>query len=203
MRPISRPPYSGSQVTHYKSYLPHLITAYGNYCSYCERLDKADVEHVVPTSHNADLELEWSNLILGCARCNRDFKKNKNQSRTGYVWPDQHNTYHILKYYTDGRVEPALHLTELLKQQVKNTIDLVCLDDSEQLQKPLCLGRRQTFQLAKLIKKNYLAGVQTLDEVMDCAKINFWSVWYTEFYNVPEVKIALENLLPNTDIHRQ
>lgn len=202
MRPISRPQYTGSTITQYKSYLSYLIDAYGNYCSYCERADKVDVEHIVPTSHNADLELEWSNLILGCPRCNRDFKRNKNESRTGYIWPDTHNTYHLLQYHTDGRVEPVLNLTESLKTQVQNTIDLVCLDDSEQPQKPLCLGRRSDFQKANIIKNNYIRGNQTLEEVCILAKGNYWSVWYTVFYNIPEVKAALETLLPNTDIHR-
>ncbi|ATM98653.1 hypothetical protein CRN77_02440 [Proteus vulgaris] len=202
MRPISRPQYTGNTVTQYKSYLSHLIDAYGNYCSYCECKNKVDVEHVVPTSHNAALKLEWTNLILGCPRCNRDFKNNKNESRIGYVWPDEHNTYHLLKYHMDGRVEPALNLTTPLKRQVQNTIELVCLDDSEQPQKPLCLGRRDVFKMANIIKKHYVNGYQTLDEVMDCAKTNFWSIWYTVFYDIPEVKLSLETLLPNTAADR-
>ncbi|MBG6027568.1 HNH endonuclease [Proteus mirabilis] len=202
MRPISRPQYTGNTITQYKSYLSYLIDAYGNYCSYCERTDKVDVEHIVPTSHNADLELEWSNLILGCPRCNRDFKRNKNESRAGYIWPDTHNTYNLLQYHTDGRVEPISNLPEALKSQVQNTLDLVCLDDSGQPQKPLCLGRRNAFQMANIIKDNYIRENQTLDEVCIFAKGNYWSVWYTVFYSIPEVKTALENLLPNTDIQR-
>lgn len=202
MRPVSRPLYKGRAVTEYKSYLPDLIIAYGNYCSYCERMDKTDVEHVVPKSRDASLELEWSNLLLGCPRCNRDFKKSKNLSRTGYVWPDEDNTYFLLYYHSDGRVEPAVGLSITLRKNVQNTIDLVCLDDSKQSQKPLCLGRRKAFKMANIIKRNYLSEVQTVEEVLDCAVTGYWSVWYTVFRDVPSVKEALEHLLPNTDVNK-
>ncbi|TKI05690.1 HNH endonuclease [Martelella alba] len=202
MRPILRPAYTGPAITDYKSYLSSLLTAYGNYCSYCERMDKVDVEHVVPKSHARHLEVDWHNLLLGCPRCNRDFKKNRNTSRVGYVWPDEDNTYTLLKYHADGRVEPAAGLPRPLQKRVLATLNLVCLDDSTKVQKPLCLGRRTAFQIAEMVKQNYLAGNQTLEEIKDFVRAGHWSVWYTVFRDIPEVMRALAELHPNTDIHR-
>ncbi len=97
MRPVQRPDIEETHTT-YSSYLEPLIRSFGQYCSYCERWDKLDVEHVVPKTKAPHLKTEWDNLLLGCARCNRDFKKNKNDKRDGYLWPDTHNTFRAFTY---------------------------------------------------------------------------------------------------------
>lgn len=200
MRPVSRPKHTGEQHTNYKKFLAPLLDSFGSYCSYCERADKLDVEHVAPKSKNPDLEVDWNNLLLGCPRCNRDFKKSKNDNRAGYVWPDTHNTFKLLHYFDDGRVKPAQDLKSPVKDEVENTIALVCLDDSKQPQKTLNLARRRKFKLARIAKDKYQQGNHTLDEILLLAEEGLWSVWFTVFKDIVEVKNALleYNAYPNT-----
>ncbi|MFJ5470652.1 HNH endonuclease [Pectobacterium carotovorum] len=202
MRPVHRPIYAGTAYSNYKDYLPALLSAYSGYCSYCERPDKVDVEHVVPKSHAPQLVTDWNNLLLGCPRCNRDFKKNQNQQRSGYVWPDMDNTFKLLEYYPDGRVGPKSGLSPSQTAEIQATIDLVCLDDANQVQKPLNLGRRRAFNIATRAKVRFSANQLTIDEVMDMAEMGFWSIWYNVFQNVPEIQRELETLYPNTEINR-
>lgn len=202
MRPVMRPTYKEKH-KDYKSFLSPLIKSFGAYCSYCERVDKLDVEHVAPKSKNPALETEWENLLLGCPRCNRDYKKSKNDSREGYVWPDTHNTFALLLYLADGRVKAANDLTQETKSAVENTIELVRLDDGKEAQQVLNLARRQKFKIANRAKQKYLDGHQTLEEVIDQAKEGFWSVWFTVFHEITDAKQALltSKAFPSTSIN--
>ena len=202
MRPVVRPVYTGTQYKDYKSFLTPLLTSFGAYCSYCERADKLDVEHVAPKSKNPALETEWNKLLLGCPRCNRDYKKSKNGNREGYVWPDTHNTFALLNYFEDGRVKAADGLMQETKSAVENTIKLVCLDDGRKPQKILNLARKRKFKIANSAKQKYLAGHQTLQEVLDQAEDGFWSVWFTVFQDQADVKQALltAKAYPNTSL---
>lgn len=194
MRPVVRPVYTGTLYRDYSGYLAPLLTVFGHYCSYCERLDKLDVEHVVPKSHRPDLELEWTNLLLGCSRCNRDFKKNHNDSRDGYIWPDKDNTFALLRYLPSGAVKPATGLTQTEQARTQATIDLVKLDDGKLTQQPLNLARRQTFQMANRVKGRYQNQNATIEEICEMAVLGYWSVWMTVFADIPEVVDALQNM---------
>lgn len=205
MRPVQRPVYTGEPVENdYKKYLKPLIDAFGGYCSYCEREDKLDVEHVVPKSKAPGMELDWNNLLLGCPRCNRDFKKSQNDNRYNHVWPDADNTFDLMRYFKDGRVKPAENLSGEVRTAVENTIKLVCLDDSRNPQKPLSLGRRRAFKMAESAKQRYLQGNETLDEVIDEASAGYWSVWYTVFKDIDAVATRLigDEQFPNTKVTR-
>jgi len=194
MRPVVRPVYTGTLYQNYGSYLKPLLKAFGRYCSYCERPEKLDVEHVVPKSHRPDLELEWTNLLLGCPRCNRDFKKNHNDSRDGYIWPDKDNTFALLHYLPSGAVKPATGLTQTEQARTQATIDLVKLDDGKLTQQPLNLARRQTFQMANRVKGRYQNQNATMEEICEMAVLGYWSVWMTVFADIPEVVDALQNM---------
>jgi len=61
-----------------------LARSYHNKCGYCERLQKADIEHYRPKKAVAEdnthhgyywLCYEWTNLIPACVKCNRDGAK--------------------------------------------------------------------------------------------------------------------------------
>ena len=200
MRPLIRPEFEDSQPTNYKKYLRPLIDAFGQYCSYCERIDKLDVEHVEPQSANAALSLEWSNCLLGCPRCNRDFKRSNNRSRQGFCWPDEQDTFKILRYFSDGRVKPQINLTPEQLVAVEATIHLTRLDDGKEPQIVLNLARRMKFKAARRAKKHFEDGIESVDDVLQQASEGFWSVWMTVFADVPEVKRALcnSNSYPNT-----
>lgn len=61
----------------------HLAKSYLNKCAYCERLEKADIEHYRPKKSVKDethdgyywLCYEWTNLLPSCVKCNRDGAK--------------------------------------------------------------------------------------------------------------------------------
>tara|TARA_R110000868_G_scaffold60556_2_gene184797 strand:- start:2729 stop:3631 length:903 start_codon:yes stop_codon:yes gene_type:complete len=61
-----------------------LALSYHNKCAYCERLEKADIEHYRPkkkvaedNTHNGYYWLcyEWTNLLPSCVKCNREGAK--------------------------------------------------------------------------------------------------------------------------------
>lgn len=200
MRPVVRPAYTGTLYKDYSGYLTPLLKAFGHYCSYCERHDKLDVEHVLPKSHRPDLKLEWANLLLGCPRCNRDFKKSHNDSRDGYIWPDKDNTFALLCYLPSGAVKPATGLTQSEQTRAQATIDLVKLDDGGLAQQPLNLARRRTFQMANRVKSRYQNQNAMIAEVCEMAALGYWSVWMSVFADIPEVVDTLQNMpeYPNT-----
>ncbi|KEQ18530.1 HNH endonuclease [Endozoicomonas numazuensis] len=203
MRPVDRLDIENSYST-YKSYLKSLIESFGQFCSYCERPDKMDVEHVVPKSKEAGLEVEWTNLLLGCSRCNRDFKKDKNDRREGYLWPDTDNTFHAFTYEETGRVFANPELDNAARQAAENLKVLVKLDDGLEVQKTLNLGRRAEFRRANLIKDQFANGYIDIEGIMIMLdRVSYWSVWMTVFADVPEVKACLldSDCFPNTATH--
>ena len=202
MRPVKRSDIAKSY-RDYKSYLKPLIKNFGPYCSYCEAQEKLDVEHVVPKSKAEDLELEWSNLLLGCARCNRDFKKAWNNDRNNYLWPDTNDTFHAFVYEDTGRalVNPALD--SAAQAAAKNIRELVKLDDGSRDQPVLNTRRRARFGMARTMKELYLDGALDLEGLMGVVySAPSWSVWMTVFADAPEVKERLLNddHFPNTAV---
>lgn len=203
MRPVQRPVINKTYKT-YKSYLKPLIESFGQYCSYCERPDKMDVEHVVPKSRNAELKAEWNNLLLGCARCNRDFKKDRNDLREGYLWPDTDNTFRAFIYEETGRVLVNPELDDATQQAADKLKALVKLDDGQEVQKTLNLGRRAEFRRANLMKIQFLSECMSLDDLMLMVdRAPYWSIWMTVFFDVPEVKAQLltASAFPGTARH--
>lgn len=196
MRPLQRPPRPIPIPADYKIYLEPLRQAFGSYCGYCERPDKLDVEHVIPKSKVPALEVDWDNLLLGCPRCNRDFKKSRNDDRTGYLWPDQHDTFHALEYLPDGRVKPV---AGAFQHDAAQLIDLVKLEDAAH-QATLNLGRQRMFRLAQRMLEHYQNGHTTIADVIDVARLGYWSVWLTVFANEALVVTALTdpNNFPGT-----
>lgn len=200
MRPVKRPDIENSYST-YKSYLKLLIETFGSYCSYCEAREKLDVEHVVPKSKASGLEVEWSNLLLGCARCNRDFKKAWNDNRQNYLWPDTDDTYHAFIYENTGRVLVSDSLDQANRQAAENIKDLVKLDDGSSDQPVLNTRRRFRFRMARNMKQLYLDAALDMEGLMDVIySAPSWSVWMTVFSDIPEVKERLLNdeQFPNT-----
>ncbi|GAB2931608.1 HNH endonuclease [Rheinheimera gaetbuli] len=187
MRPVQRPACPIVQPRQYKTYLDSLLQVFGAYCSYCERPDKLDVEHVTPTSKEPTLELDWNNLLLGCPRCNRDFKKSNNDNRIGYLWPDTDNTFHVFNYLPDGRVKAV---AGAFSAQAEALAELVKLEDSAH-QSVLNLGRRRAFKIANHMLNRYRTGSADISEVIDNAEAGFWSVWMTVFSSERSVVDAL------------
>jgi len=60
-------------------------------CMYCEskitHIDYGDIEHFRPKVRYRELEFEWSNLGIACARCNRSYKIDKFDENTPFIDP--------------------------------------------------------------------------------------------------------------------
>jgi len=195
MRPVLRPDVKTRYKT-YGSYLEPLIKSFGPYCSYCESAEKLDVEHVVPKSkpQGAPLEVEWGNLLLGCARCNRDFKKAWNDGRGSYLWPDTDNTFQAFTYLPTGQVKVNTALKPSEQQTAHNLMTLVRLDDGLEPQPVLNTRRRSRFNMAEVMKKLFIAGALSLEELMAIVySAPSWSVWMRVFEDVPAVRERLLN----------
>jgi len=192
MRPVIRPLYTGTKYAQYKGYINILVKTFGQNCSYCERIDKVDVEHVIPKTckMGKPLILNWDNFLLGCPRCNRDFKRAKNTTRTGYLWPDMDDTFSCFDYKDDGRLLVKQNLSKVTAYKAKKTLELMMLDDGNTNQPALNLHRRSHFVIANSFRTNYLSGSQKIDEIVK-ASVGAWSVWMTVFIDQPEVVNAL------------
>lgn len=79
---IYREPYSDDDEIRSKVE-DQLAISYFNKCAYCERLQKADIEHYRPKASVKDVKhngyywlcYEWTNLLPACVKCNRDGAK--------------------------------------------------------------------------------------------------------------------------------
>lgn len=197
MRPVTRGPWprnaNGIQKefanANYKGFFEDLLDNFDFYCSYCEKSDNLDVEHVIPKSvpAGADLAVDWNNLLLGCPTCNRDYKKNKNLSRAHYIWPDEVDSFRFYEYSSSGdlRVNSTLSLADQDKAQA--TIDLCGLapkpkDKATESKDFLWLKRSQIWTIAEDYKSKYIAGTETVQSISALASaMGFWSIWVTVF----------------------
>ena len=78
-----------------------LLNATNQKCMYCEsritHIDYGDVEHFRPKEKYPDLEFAWQNLGIACARCNREFKRDKFDETIPFIDPfDEDPENHIV-----------------------------------------------------------------------------------------------------------
>lgn len=211
MRPINRgaiPKNEDGSDLEFKAYsavkIP-LKDRLGSFCSYCEmNIDnQVDIEHVSPKSKNPDLELDWSNFLLGCKACNT-IKGNSNQDRDGYVFPDQDNTAFLYDYLTsDVKVDPTLDTN--IKPLAQATLDLVQLDrrvDTSNRADDRFYAREQARAKANLALEQYIKISSSAPHVTPDLNImtanscnSFFSMWLQIFKDYPEVKrLILQNV---------
>ena len=103
-----------------------LLDRLGPYCCYCERPADLHVEHVVPKSRHPELQEDWANFLLACVNCNAT-KGNGNESRAGYLWPDQDDTEAAYEYFRDGIVRVRGGLPDSTRTKAKRLFHLVGL----------------------------------------------------------------------------
>jgi uncharacterized protein (TIGR02646 family) len=223
MRPIDKenPPKdsNGQEITfkEYQHARRYLINAIGKYCSYCERKIVAGlaVEHVQPKSlpKNKNLELEWSNFLLGCVNCNSN-KLAKDVVLSDYFWADNHNTYSVFSYDASGIVKVSSQITDQQEiQRAINTINLVGLDKKPPKTNTIAWkeasdsrfeDRLQAITDAKTYvtmysnallseRPNYLCFIKTI-----VIGQGFWSIWMRAFESFPEVQKELINSFAGT-----
>ena len=182
-----------------------LLERIGGYCSYCERPGELHVEHVVPRHHRQDLAEEWTNFLLGCANCN-GIKGHRNDSRSGYLWPDQDDTEAAFEYLPDGIVQVRPDLSERDRVQATNLFNLVGLG-----RRPAANPRASDLRWRKrreawgqaVEARETLRRADDGDGVLElvvrlAAAVGFWSVWMTVFADLPRVRELLRDRFPGT-----
>lgn len=211
MRPVERNPWPvdkngrNKEYKAYQSFYEDLIKNFGSYCSYCERPCAVDIEHVIPKNSPKGQELvtDWNNLLCGCDSCNQDYKSNKNQSRSGYLWPDEEDTYICYEYDLTGDMKVSQSLSEIDQKRGQATIDLCGLAP-----KPGIKSKRQDYlrdkrmrmwALAKRFLSLFENSLVDIDLIAETAKESgFWSIWITVFNEHREVVEAISALFPGT-----
>lgn len=206
MRPVERP-INVKTFTKYQNARKDLITAFGEYCSYCEmHLDASlAVEHVQPKDLHAGLALSWSNFLLGCTNCNST-KGTKNPGLGNCLWPDQDNTLIALRYSEGGIVDVNPTLNPQQTALAKVLIDLVGLDrkaDDATASDRRWLNRREAWDKAKraLERLGRADNNDMREQIVETATANgYWSVWMTVFSQDIDMRQRLINAMPGTAV---
>ena len=210
MRRVDRGPWPLDDASNPKNFQPYnkakadLLSRLGEYCSYCERTGDLHVEHVIPRNHRnhrPDLEQEWTNFLLGCVNCNA-IKGDRNDSRNGYLWPDQDDTEAAFSYLPEGIVRVQGNLSGADKKKAKNLFDLVglgrCPANDPCDRDPRWRKRRAAWRQAELARQQVKQGAD-VDWVIELAKaVGFFSVWMTVFAADSQICNRLRRSFPGT-----
>jgi uncharacterized protein (TIGR02646 family) len=187
----------------YQDAKPDLERNLGGYCSYCEIPVSdyaAHVEHIQPKSltQYVSLQYSWSNFLLSCARCNgKDNKGKKDVVFETVHLPHLNNTYISIIYGEGGTVEANKNLKNQELANANALINLVGLDKKPGHPHYLtgdkrCYKRMEVWELAMRKLDSY--NQHKIDElvILELAKgYGFWSIWFSVFINVFEVKKLL------------
>lgn len=215
MRPVQKPSWPKDASGSPKSYKPHTLAkpdleeAIGCYCSYCEEFhSNLQVEHVISVDQDSNRKHDWDNFLLACSRCNgRDNKSNKSVDLSQIHFPHRDNTLHSLIYREGGliQVNPALEQNEW--QKALALVKLVGLDkhpaNPEYPNFPIgdnrWKTRREQWEVATRKRKEFDAGLWMPAHIVEFAKERgYFSVWFTLFEGIPEVRKALMDAFSGT-----
>jgi uncharacterized protein (TIGR02646 family) len=209
MRPIERG-VAPRTYSKYEQAIGDLEERLGSYCSYCERRFPSSlaVEHVVPKSLHPELEIEWTNFLLGCTNCN-SVKGNKSVEIDNFLWCDRDNTFLAFTYLSGGFVRLSDNLNEEHKTRAKALLDLVGLQrhqapgwDDPAPRDKRWKDRELVWLIAEKCRDNFETIVEK-DAARDLVLLTaqgygFFSVWMTVFDAYPNIKRELIKLFPGT-----
>lgn len=212
MRPVERgawPTKNGERVKFkkYSRARGDLVDRMGQFCSYCEQMLPASVavEHVQPKALEPGLEKDWENFLLACTNCNST-KGDKEVDLNQFVWPDKDYTYLYFSYSADGKVRVKSGLSSREKEKAEALIKLVGLQKRppkvgtvayQEASDRRWVNRKAEWAIAETVKKDdYLVlkevfPERALNTLAVAAGKGFWSVWYTVFKDLPEVRKRL------------
>ena len=193
----------------YQSAKSILIANLGQYCSYCEcgyyyARDLA-VEHVQPKGleQYKPLQTKWKNFLLSCDTCNGvDNKGNKDVVLDEVHLPHRNNTFLSLTYLQGGVVTVNPEFTGISRVHAENLWRLVGFDKTPKQARPgdtRWKKRLEDWNIAVEFLLKYNAGQVTTDVVLQIAQCRGdWSIWFTVFKGVDEVRKALIDQFPGT-----
>lgn len=129
MRPVDRGAAPAAAINDYRDAAHPLMTAVGEYCSYCERHISTHlaIEHIQPKSSVPALLTSWANFLLACVNCNSS-KGHTPIVLSNYLWPDTDNTLRAFEYKPGGLVDPAAGLSTVVNNRAVATLTLLGLD---------------------------------------------------------------------------
>jgi len=196
-------------VTEYKNWRRSLIDRIGYYCVYCNQplSHSLQVEHVVPKSPPAGYipgdPLAWDNMLLACGPCN-NAKGNDPIDAITYYLPEEHNTHlpFVIQFAVNvehAQVNVRSTLTAYQTHKAQETIGLLELANID--------DRAAVVDIRSKRRKDALIAISAARGLFDEAKqsptfnilraaeqiarqavaVGFFSIWYEEFSNVPEV----------------
>lgn len=210
-------------VLDYHDWRSLLIDRIGDYCVYCNAplLFNLNVEHVVPikppVGYKAGDKLIWENVLLACGPCNLK-KTNQIVDPAYHYFPTVNNTQLAFDVHVGSDyaiVIPAQGLsTEQTKKAQTTVSELFGLDNIDRDKNITDLRwkrRYEAYLLAENTYKAYLilyvsAPFDAVNLVIQSAKTaGFWSIWYNQFINEPDVLAALldtsKNGFPGTAVN--
>jgi uncharacterized protein (TIGR02646 family) len=192
MRPVERGAAPAAAIVDYRDAAHPLMTAVGEYCSYCERHIPTHlaVEHIQPKSLVPALLTSWINFLLACVNCNSS-KGDTAIVLSDYLWPDTDNTLRAFEYKTGGLVELAAGLGAVVAAKAVATITLLGLDkypgNPDSTRQPTSADlrwqhRRQLWDFAEKAKDRLLANDSTelREQIVDSAVLRgSFGIWFT------------------------
>ena len=174
-----------------------LVERLGEYCIYCERPGDLHVEHVVPKSVESELETERSNFLLGCTNCNSR-KRNKNNSRQGYLWPDSDDTFVAFVYRSGGRLSVNDRLLQNEHLKASTLFDLVGLEGMGTRTDRRRHKRHQAWDQAVKVRDLINNDNSRVLAVNVALGTGFFSVWMAVFQDDDNMRQRLMAAFPGT-----
>lgn len=177
----------------------------GQYCSYCEGVEKLpslDVEHLAAKSKGGALK-DWDNFLLCCKICNSN--KGAKEVDADCHWPHLNNTFFSFIYDETGRINVNTNMPELSQRKAQNLLDLTQLQrhpDADNHPSPKDFRWRYRYEAwnkasryRELFEKDFI----TEDDVISYAKgIGQWSIWFTVFRGIDSIRSRLISDFPGT-----
>ncbi len=198
-----------------------LINEIGAYCVYCEKkLSRSalDIDHVLGKKvkdasgrlkyEGSEYTFNWNNFMLACKNCN-SIKSNKDIAETNPYLPHTNNLLHFMLIKEGGLIEIKKDLARGDLDRVQAFFDLVGLDRNpghknysqfddrwESRLKAFDIAKRQLNKYE--ISTNKPAELETIVTLAEA--YGFFSVWYYQFINYPDVLNAIINGFSSDEI---
>jgi hypothetical protein len=226
MRPIDRGNWpttvAGTRISvnNYRNWRGDQIDRIGSYCSFCNMTltDSPQVEHVIAQDIDAAQAFDWDNLLLACGACNRA-KSNHPCPPTTHYLPTDHNThlafdFVVVKHPRRPSKRAAFVTwkgTPADQTMATNTIKLCKLAEETTRILPQFTDQRwdrrfQAYLAADIWRRLWEDSdrVKTdnfIEALLTVVKpTGFWSIWYDTFSDVQEIRKALVQQFPGTNL---
>lgn len=181
-----------------------LLHNLGDYCSYCGKYDPQDlqIEHIRPKSLYPKLATKWDNFLLACATCNGAGNKGDKDVVIGECHlPHLNNTFMSFVYKSGGVIVVNPRLAEISKRNAEALYNLVGLGKlpSQDKKDKRAQVRFEIWNRAEIYREKFDKGGLNLDDLMTVVKWSGrWSIWFTVFKGVDEVRKRLIDEFPGT-----